>query len=75
MVPEKWSPQWGFKLTTLQPFSFESSALTTRPWLLTVQCLKVAVSKHNLHHCHLILFLIILTYFTNIYLHQLLVIE
>jgi hypothetical protein len=31
MVPEKWSPQWGF-----EPLSHESSALTTRPRLLAI---------------------------------------
>jgi hypothetical protein len=31
MVPEKWSPQWGLNPP---PLSNESSALTTRPWLL-----------------------------------------
>ena len=33
MVPEKWSPQWGFELNS-QPFSYESTAFTTRPRLL-----------------------------------------
>jgi hypothetical protein len=34
MVHERWSPQWDQDLNP-RPSSHESSAFTTRPWLLT----------------------------------------